>query len=154
MVDRTEVPQQPEEFDRKAYRKAYYWDNRFHEISSNARYYHQNKRTLRGRIRVLLNNARRRADIKGLDWDISSVFVREKAIAQGEKCIYTGIDFDYSNPKSPYAMSLDRKDPNKGYTEDNVQLVSRIYNNTKNIYSHTDVIKFAKEILAFSDNIE
>ena len=57
----------------------------------------------------------------------------------------TGLPFDFTPSKTskrptPFAPSLDRKDSFLGYTQDNVQVVCRVYNQAKNSWTHADVM--------------
>jgi len=96
--------------------------------------------------KVLLNNAKNRARAKGLEFSLTSEWLLER-LEKG-LCEVTGINFE--GYCSPFAPSLDRKDPNKGYTEDNTQVVVWIYNRCKNTDSHEDVLRMA---LALSGGI-
>ena len=96
--------------------------------------------------KVLLNNAKNRARDKGLDFSLTSKWLTDK-LEKGV-CEVTGIRFE--GYCSSFAPSLDRKDPAKGYTEDNTQVVVWIYNRCKNNGSHEDVLRMA---LALSGGI-
>ena len=78
---------------------------------------------------------RRRAKEKGLEFTLTSQWFRYKALEVGV-CEDTGIPFDHDPPKvkgkrHPFAHSIDRRDPNKGYTEDNCKVVVWIHNRAK-----------------------
>jgi hypothetical protein len=70
-------------------------------------------------------------------------------------CEVTGIPFvlqinekyGTTNNMQPYSPSLDRTDPKKGYTEDNVKVVVAIYNQAKMHWGHHDVVTLAKAIM-------
>jgi hypothetical protein len=83
------------------------------------------RQTPNGRANKLLHNAKSRAKRKNIEFSISEEFVRDK-IAIG-KCELTGLSFDLTISKTtkdnPFAPSLDRIDPNKGYTEENTRLI-------------------------------
>lgn len=96
--------------------------------------------------------AKIRADEKGLPFalDRAAIAVR---ISAG-RCEVTGIPFDFSLRKeraqhvSPFAPSIDRIDPSKGYTMDNIQIVAMAYNMAKGTGTHEDVVKFALAVVA------
>lgn len=67
-------------------------------------------------------------------------------------CEVTGIPFvlklgktTYS--RSPFQPSVDRIDRTKGYTIDNCQLVCLIYNTSKSVYLHEDLMKLARALI-------
>lgn len=47
-----------------------------------------------------------------------------------------------------WGYSLDRIDSTKGYTPDNIQVISRLANQLKNCASEEELIRFAKGVLA------
>lgn len=63
------------------------------------------------------------------------------------KCEVTGVDLVLSNRNfNPYTASIDRIDPSKGYTKDNVRIVCLIYNYCKNRFNEDTVIQFLKKV--------
>ncbi len=99
-----------------------------------------NKNRLDGRVRRykelkrtnsktgMLNDARRRAKIKGLEFSITvdDIFIPEK-------CPILGIPLKQGNGKpEDGSPSLDRIDPAKGYTKENVWVISYKANRIKN----------------------
>lgn len=48
---------------------------------------------------------------------------------------------------NPYAPSIDRIDNNKGYTQDNSQVVLIAYNKFKSNYNEEDIFKIAQAIV-------
>jgi hypothetical protein len=68
--------------------------------------------------------ARHRAEKMGWDFDLTVEWIEEQHERQGGRCAYTGHEFDHTDMrKAPDSMSLDRVDPTRGYTTDNVLLV-------------------------------
>lgn len=98
----------------------------------------------------LLHSVRTRCSEKGLPFDLTEDWVLEK-FRRGV-CEASGLPlnlFDSAGVgERPWGPSLDRIDPSRGYTTDNVQLVCWIYNRAKGAGSHTDVLKMAKAIIA------
>ena len=109
--------------------------------------------TVRGRASCLARAAKVRAIKGGLDYSINMSWV----LAKLEKgcCEVTGIPFvlqidekyGTQNNMQPYSPALDRTDPKKGYTEDNVKVVVAVYNQAKMHWCHDDVVTLAKAIL-------
>lgn len=104
----------------------------------------------------------------GLKWWSSRVIASIKCRAKGEcnlsvdwllhklengKCEVTGMPFHIQsykeNPgfdKHPYTPSVDKIDPDKGYTTDNCRLVVWVYNRAKGKYSDSIVLEMAKAL--------
>lgn len=68
-------------------------------------------------------------------------------------CPKTGIEFeikkkgsDYSN-RSPFAPSIDKINPSKGYTKDNIQIVCWWYNAAKGRYTDEEVFELCKAVI-------
>ena len=86
------------------------------------------RESLKGRVQRLLNNARRRARRKGIDFEIDSSDIKIP-----EKCPITGVKIEFGddgglNLSSP---SLDRIDNSKGYVKGNVAVISNKANKYK-----------------------
>ncbi len=101
------------------------------------------------RANSILNNAKSRAKKKQLNFDIDIQWLRDK-LDKG-RCEVTGLKFKYKkyddSKTSPYAPSLDRINPKKGYTKDNTQVVITNYNKFKSNHHTKHTIKIAKAIL-------
>lgn len=86
-----------------------------------------------------------------LAYDLSKEFVINKFNEQEGKCCKTGLTFTLNNcgqsgGKSPWSPSIDRRNPNKGYTKDNVQLVCLMYNFCKGVWSEEEVKQFVNAV--------
>lgn len=71
-------------------------------------------------------------------------------VKQGQ-CAMSGIPFDmnekpFRGKDIPWRASLDRIDNKIGYTPENIQVVCKIYNAAKYIWTDADVITLAKAI--------
>lgn len=79
------------------------------------------------RISKLLNMARNRSKTKGLDFDLTQEHLESLWKENDGCCSVTGIPFELGRSEKgkvhPYAPSLDRIVPLKGYTQGNVRLV-------------------------------
>lgn len=71
-------------------------------------------------FRAMLNVARYRAKKRGLDFDLT-----QEDLEIPTHCPVFGIELAYSpGRRSKHSFSLDRRDNNKGYTKDNVRVIS------------------------------
>lgn len=76
----------------------------------------------------LATRAKRRAKKKGIAFDLTSTFLMRMWDAQSQTCAITSIPLIIPQERtggkaSPFSPSIDKIDPAKGYTEDNVRLV-------------------------------
>lgn len=92
-----------------------------------SRSYHRLHDTWDGRIKHLVTDAKSRAKKRGLDFDL----VAEK-MAIPERCPLTEEPLRLEGRKEAWNPSLDRIDPAKGYTMDNVWVISWRANKLKN----------------------
>jgi len=105
--------------------------------------------TLEGHIKVRLNGlvSRRR---KKFEVTLTEDWVLSTLQRQNFACAATRVALSFDPVLGPRSMSFDRIDGTKGYTPDNVMLVSYMYNNCKNKFTHDDVVEFAKGVLSVS----
>jgi hypothetical protein len=110
-----------------------------------------------GRAKSLWTSAKNRAEKKVLDFDLTPEWILAR-LAVGQ-CEVTGIPLELSGTDDrgfgyfrPWTPSLDRTDPNKGYTQDNVKVVCWIYNAAKGVGTHEDVVLFSQALIAANDN--
>lgn len=101
------------------------------------------------RAAVLLSSARTRAAKHGLPFDFTIGQLAAK-LSRGT-CERTGLTFVLDKGKHPLSPSLDRIDPKKGYTPDNVQLVCWMYNAAKHTFTDADVLTFARALVLRQD---
>jgi hypothetical protein len=108
-------------------------------------------------IREMLSNAKSRARRNGLEFDLSLDFLKQLNASQDGRCAYSGILLNWALDSRgiqrtcpPDRASLDRIDPNKGYTQDNVHLVLDLVNRIKSAYSEQ---KFLEICCAIADHI-
>jgi hypothetical protein len=110
------------------------------------------KNPIRYRARTLLTGAKNRSKKRGLTCNLTLDWIIDK-LNQG-RCRVTGLEFQikpYSKKGNkekvnPLAPSLDRIDPHKGYTTDNVQVVVWAYNRFKGDATHESCVKVAEAI--------
>lgn len=106
--------------------------------------------TPKGRAYTLFKSARARAREKKFEFDLDVDFILER-INRGY-CPILGLPFDLSGERDtwhhPCAPSLDRIDSAKGYTKDNVAVVSVWWNTAKSQWApefHKEAIRRAAE---------
>ena len=100
-----------------------------------------------GRAVQLHANAKRRAEDKGIPFDLDRLDLAER-IATG-CCEVTGIPFDLAAGAglNPWAPSLDRKDSSGGYIPTNVQVVVSAYNIAKGPWGDDVLLRLARAIV-------
>lgn len=93
--------------------------------------------TAKGRAYHLFKGARLRAKQQNWDFDLDVDFILH--LIEKGFCPVLGLPFDLvrgdHKHHNPLAPSLDRKNSNKGYTKDNVQVVSVWWNTAKGAWS-------------------
>ena len=96
-----------------------------------------------GRAIRLYHSAKRR---EPENFELTVKWISEK-ITNGF-CEVTGLPFVYSNKKGrqPWTPSLDKENPDVGYTLDNTRVVVWMYNAAKNVYSDADVLLMAEAL--------
>jgi len=108
------------------------------------------------RARTLFYSAKKRANDRGIPFNITLDFVIDK-LEKG-RCESTGLKFkikEYSERGDKYekinsrAPSLDQIKPSEGYTKDNVRLVCDHFNKMKNDKSVEETYKVAKAFIKF-----
>ncbi len=100
-------------------------------------------------VRYRYISARNRASKKGWEFTITESFIEELLIRQNHQCAYSGIAFTENG--TPHSWSIDRIDSSKGYTIDNIALVSSTVNAMKNDMSYDDMVDICKKIISTSE---
>jgi hypothetical protein len=111
------------------------------------------------RARTLWIGAYNRAKKKDLEFDLTIDWIESK-LKEGV-CEMTGMEFqikEYSKQghlerTNPYAPSIDRINPDKGYTKDNVQVVLNNYNKFKADSRTEDSIIIARALVEKTKHI-
>lgn len=94
--------------------------------------------------------AKHRAAKGGLAFDLDVEGIR---LRLQDKCPRTGLHFDILSPssdmsdRSPLGPSIDKIDPSKGYTWDNVQIVTWWYNVSKQRFTDKDVLQLCEAVV-------
>jgi hypothetical protein len=102
-------------------------------------------------FRILHKTARRHAEDRNRDFTITLQDLKNVWDKQGGKCPYTGWELFHLPTRANEGLrsdraSLDRRDSSKGYTPDNIQIVSYMANCAKNIFSEESLIDFCKAV--------
>lgn len=90
----------------------------------------------------VLRDAKKRAERKGIVFDLDYEFLRSLYFHQNGTCFYTGRDF---KRKGHSALSLDRIDSSKGYTRENVVWCRVDVNSMKNSKKYEEVLELCKD---------
>jgi hypothetical protein len=83
----------------------------------------------RERLKTLMKNAEGRSRREDLPFDLDLEFIMALGERQEWKCFYSGEPMNFSG--GTYSASIDRRDPHRGYTRDNVVLTLWVVNNIK-----------------------
>lgn len=95
----------------------------------------------------MLNRAKQRAKKTSLEFSLT-----KEDIVIPELCPILGIPFvKGSKGNYSYSPSLDRKDPTKGYTRDNVGVITTLANTMKNKASLIELKAFSKNIIKYME---
>lgn len=109
-----------------------------------------------GRINRILKErflaARDRSNRNGNEFTITEEFVKNLLVVQDYKCAISGIPltFELGSGRVYTNVSLDRKDAQKGYTEENVQLVCMAVNQMKSDMTIEQLVDFCKSIIKYN----
>lgn len=107
------------EKERERFRKRY-WDNREQQLAYFKEYRARNK-TEDGKLRKLLYTLKSRAKARGLDFDLEIEDLKNYP----KVCPVLGIEIKlFADRNDPHCLSIDRFDNNKGYTKDNIRMIS------------------------------
>lgn len=101
----------------------------------------------------MIRNVRARAKARGQEFDLTIEFLRDLRNLQNNVCPYCGFELNWEVAPvgkqrmcPPDRASLDRIDSAKGYTQDNVQLVTDFCNRIKTWYPHRDIVGFCRAV--------
>ncbi len=130
----------------KSYRDKYSEGYATHRLKKRAKFKSAYFNDVAFRCKQLCGSMKSRAIKKGLSFNITPELVHALIAVQNNKCAVTKTPFDFSASekyaRNPLAPSIDRKDNNKGYTFDNIQVVCAWFNLLKNEWSDEDTKSF------------
>ena len=101
----------------------------------------------------LYHSCLHRANKLKLDFDLTIEWIHEQL---QQVCPKTGFTYTFNNvgrnfkTRHPHSPSVDKIDPNAGYTKENCQVVCWWYNVTKQQFSGEEVLELCKAIVAVS----
>lgn len=136
-------------------RAAYYQANKEKWQGYHRDWADRNRNDPARRAKRTVTFARSRARKLGVPFDLDQDFLVERF--EKGVCEVTGIPLvfscgdDGSKKVHPYSPSLDRIEPGKGYTKNNVRVVAYIYNIARSEYSDEQVLAFARALVASAD---
>ena len=102
--------------------------------------------SLHGRLQTLLTSSKSSAKKNGWDFDMDLESLVALYEIQNGECALTGDELTFSQ-NSDAVLSIDRIDSDKGYTMDNIQLVSHQANIHKNHFTQDQLIEFCKKVV-------
>lgn len=108
-------------------------------------------RTPGGKASLAWHSAKRRAEKRGEPFTLTKERI-ERALKIGV-CELTGLAFDFEQKlrvgkgRSPLSPSVDRVDPLKPYSDDNVRIVCDWYNMAKGQLSPEQLLEYCKQLL-------
>lgn len=98
--------------------------------------------TRKNHVSTMLSNARKRANKKGITFDL----VKEDIIIP-EICPILKVPFEIGTKDNyDYTPTIDRIDNSKGYTKDNIQIITNKANSMKNSADFTMLVNFAEYV--------
>lgn len=136
--------------NRKKLGKDYYREYRRNYYNKESYNERRKKDPHKAKLVDLLRWTRNTVNKKGLQYNLDREWVREKLEGVCEK---TQLEFNFSlTPRHPFAPSIDRINPNKGYTKDNCQMVVYIFNVSKNNFAEEDLYKMCRAFIKQHDH--
>lgn len=110
-------------------------------------------------LKILLNGCKSRISrgkmsYRNLKFDLDAEFLKNLWTAQNGECAISGIPMTYIHGSGKHTTnaSIDRIDPLKGYTKDNVQLVCSQVNMMKSNMEMDELYMFCENILKHKKN--
>lgn len=98
------------------------------------------------KLKVQLNGIKQRCKQKGYEYDLTIVGLLLMWDDQGGKCALSGLPMKQCS-QDLYSIHIDRIDSSKGYTMENVQLLTAGLNRLKSNSSDEEVFKFLGELI-------
>ncbi len=141
---------------RREYQRKYYAANR--EMIRERRRKHRDANLMKEReyhrkyyaanpFQLAIKYIKTRSKKNGLPFDLTKEYLEQLWDECGGICSMTGIKMRKSSkPSDPLGKSIDRIDPEKGYTKGNVRLVSYWYNRTRNNWGDKLTVEMCQQV--------
>jgi hypothetical protein len=96
--------------------------------------------------KIMIQRAKNRSINKGLDFDLDYKWVCSQL--KNNVCPVTKLPFYLGKePRHPMTPSIDKIDPNKGYTKNNCRVICYWYNTAKSNYSEEIVMSLCEAVV-------
>lgn len=112
---------------------------------SNTELQYKHRRTLKGTISNKLQSAKKNARKKSIEFNLTNEFLTNLWNDQGGLCALSGVEMGYIG-SGWCTASIDRINPDKGYTEDNVQWTCWRVNDSKSNMKNEDFVNMCASI--------
>lgn len=104
----------------------------------------------RKKVYQVFHATQSQAKYRGREFDLTLGFVENLWLNQNGCCLISKVPFNWGGKFNPDAPSLDRIDSSRGYTQDNVRLITHHLNIAMNKFGLEQFIKLAKNVLGGS----
>ncbi len=110
-------------------------------------------------FRHKLNTTKSKCKREGVPFDIEEIdYLYELYLKQDKKCFYTGMDIVHNVNYVKYdSISIDKKDPSKGYTKDNIVLCAFCVNSFKGDKNEEEfkmlIKQVFKKLIVFAEGV-
>lgn len=123
--------------------------NCFRQRSSHNQHVRHHAGGIEYHLSYIARGVRQRARKNGLDCDINAEFLTTLLEEQGGLCAITQTPLTFTKGQGHIATnaSVDRIDPMRGYTKDNVQLVAHQVNTMKSNLSIRQLVEWCKLVI-------
>lgn len=105
---------------------------------------------VKARARSAYSDCRKRAIKQGMPFDLTGKHVLQ-AMRDAKVCPYFGWPLTFEVGKERTLASIDRIDSNRGYTKDNIQVISYLANLMKSYATEEELIAFSRGVLSKHD---
>ncbi len=114
--------------------------------------YDKRKKSLKTDLKLYLRNKTsglsKKCEVKNMLFDLNKEFLYDLYLKQNGNCYYTGIKIKHNKGCHQYdSISVERLNPDKGYTKDNTVLAAFAINSFKGMMSEKEFKKFLETIL-------
>lgn len=107
----------------------------------------KNRKTFKGKAKILFNSCKKRSEKLGLPFELTLEWVENKLKGV---CEISGMEFTSYNPTNatipPYAPSIDKIIPSKGYTIENSRMICFIINQAKRDWDNATLLHMCKAV--------